>query len=334
MWKDRIFKYLPPLPSRRQCVAASVGVVLIGMTGWLLNRWFTTTYDLTGHRAAPHGVVFVDHHDLVVTACADLHLYLFSASDGTPLRRIGGHTKRLTSISTFPEADVVATGSADGQLKIWSLPRGIEERSWMAHKDGVISVRYSQDGSTLASVGMDKMIRIWEPASGQLVMEIATAKPNECLALNTTGSLVAAGGLGDDLIVWTVKTGSELKRLSGDGIATTVCFSPDGTSVAVGRESGNLEMWGIGSWQRQQQWQDHTAVVTDVTYSPDGRTLFTASGDRKIGVYDLRHNLLRGMIKGHPKKVLSIAASPKGAIASAGYGPWARLWADPMAAIE
>ncbi len=111
MEKAKILNYLPPLPSRRQVVTVSIGVVFLGLTGWLLKRWFTTEYDLAGHRAAPHGVVFVDQHDLVATACADLHLYLFSATDGKPIRRIGGHTKRLTSISTYKDADVVATGA-------------------------------------------------------------------------------------------------------------------------------------------------------------------------------------------------------------------------------
>ncbi|MFW6114463.1 MAG: WD40 repeat domain-containing protein [bacterium] len=300
----------------------------------MLKRWLATEFELAGHRAAPHGVVFVDKHELVATACADLHLYLFSATDGTPIRRIGGHTKRLTSISTYEDADVVATGSADGQVKIWSLPRGIEERSYMAHKNGVLSVRYSHDGSVLASVGKDKTIRVWDAASGKMVTEIATSKPNECLAVNMSGSLVAAGGFGEDLVIWTVKTGSELKRLSGDGTATSACFSPDGTLLAVGRDSGVVELWSTGTWQRQQKWQDHGAEVTDVTFAADSRKMFTASGDRKIGVYDLESKLFLGVIKSHPKKVLSVATSPGGSIASAGYGPWARLWTDPMAAIQ
>ncbi len=235
--------------------------------------------------------------------------------------------------ATRPTAPV-ATGSADGQVKIWSLPRGIEERSFMAHKDGVLAVRYSHNGSVLASVGKDKKIRVWDAASGKMVTEIATSKPNECLAVNMSGSLVAAGGFGEDLVIWTGKTGSELKRLSGDGTATSVCFSPDGTLLAVGRDSGVVELWSTGTWQRQHKWPDHGAGITDIAYSADGRKLFTASGDRKIGVYDLDSQLFLGVIKGHPKKVLSVAASTSGSIASAGYGPWARLWTDPMAAIQ
>ncbi|TWT75280.1 WD40 repeat domain-containing protein [Allorhodopirellula solitaria] len=331
-WK--FLKYLPPLPSRRQVVAVTIGAVFLGLTGWMLNRWFTTEYDLAGHRAAPHGIVFVDQHDLVATACADLHLYLFSATDGSPIRRIGGHTKRLTSISTYQDADVVATGSADGQVKIWSLPRGIEERSIMAHQGGVLSVRYSHDGSVLASVGKDKTIRVWDAANGEMVTEISTGKPNECLAMNMSGSLVAAGGFGEDLVIWTVKTGRELKRLSGDAAATSACFCSDGTLLAVGRDSGVVELWNTGTWQRQQKWQDHGAGINDVTFSADSRKMFTASGDRKIGVYDLDNQLFLGVIKGHPKKVLSVATSPSGSIASAGYGPWARLWTDPLAELQ
>ncbi len=334
MTRMRFLEYLPSLPTRRQMVITAVSIGSIALLGWLLKLWFTTQYELAGHRAAPHGVVFVDKHDLIATACADLHLYLFSATDGTPLRRIGGHTKRLTSISTFKDADCVATGSADGRVKIWSLPRGIEERSIVAHKGVVLAVRYSQDGSRLASVGNDQMIRVWDPESGQMVVEIKCAEPNGCLAMNLNGSLVAAGGSEDDLIVWSVSSGSEVARLRGDMPATSSCFSPDGASLAVGREDGALEMWSTSSWERQEEWHEHKGIISDVAFSTDGRTLFTASGDRTIGVWNLEVGFRIGVITGHPKQVLSVAASSSGAIASGGYGPYARLWTDPLAAVE
>jgi WD40 repeat protein len=315
---------------------AVIGIGSIVLLGWWVLQLFKTEYELPGHRAAPHGVVFVDKHGLIATACADLHLYLFSASDGSLLRRIGGHTKRLTSISTFPEADVIATASADGSVKIWSLPRGIEQRSIVAHPEIVLAVRYSLDGSTLASVGNDDAIRVWNPENGQLELEIRSPESNGCLAMNPGGSLIVGSGVRNDLVVWNVDSGSERTRLRGDTPATSACFSSDGMTLAVGREDGRVELWQTGAWQRKSRWHEHRSVITDLAFSTNQRTLFSASGDRTVGVWDLEGGYRVGAIWGGRRQVLSVATSQTGAVAVAvtGYGPSARMWTDASAAIE
>ena len=73
----------------------------------------------------------------------------------------------------------------------------------------------------------------------------------------------------------------------------------------------------------------HTQAVVAVAYSPDGKTLASASYDGTLKLWDVAGGKERATLKGHTDAVLCVAFSPDGkALASAGYDTTVRLW-DP-----
>src|SRR5947199_224413 len=71
----------------------------------------------------------------------------------------------------------------------------------------------------------------------------------------------------------------------------------------------------------------HTAAVLSVAYSPDGKTLASASQDTTIRLWDVKTGKERDTLKGHTAGVFSVAYSPAGeALASGSQDHTIKLW--------
>jgi len=73
--------------------------------------------------------------------------------------------------------------------------------------------------------------------------------------------------------------------------------------------------------------QGHTNRVTSVAYSPDGKTLASASWDGTIKLWDVAAGKEKATFKGHRREVCSVAYSPDGKTLASGSGEHAiKLW--------
>jgi WD40 repeat protein len=72
---------------------------------------------------------------------------------------------------------------------------------------------------------------------------------------------------------------------------------------------------------------EHTADVYDVTFSPKGNLLASASADKTIRLWDARSEKVVRTLEGHSDIVRSVAFSPdQKALASASVDRTVRLW--------
>jgi WD40 repeat protein len=185
---------------------------------------------------------------LLASAGMDGTVRLWEVVTGKELHvlKLQGHAM---AVAFAPDGKLLATAGYDRVVRLWDVNKGEQLRFCEGHKDTIVALAFSPDGSLLASSGADKSIHVWDPAKGLSVRSwdaeqgtitaLAFAPNGEYLAaacgaperpewkLDNFRQLRAA-----EVRFWDPKTGKELHRLGGRGVALS--FSADGKVLATG----------------------------------------------------------------------------------------------------
>jgi len=119
----------------------------------------------------------------------------------------------------------------------------------------------------------------------------------------------------------------ELPYLSENDKIRSCAYSPDGISIAIGLDNGNISVYSTSNWESTLTLKGHRNLVTRVVYSPTDEEVASASGDGTIRLWDLETGSQLLILKDHASDVLGLAYSPHGdMIASCSADMTVRLW--------
>lgn len=141
--------------------------------------------------------------------------------------------------------------------------------------------------------------------------------------------------------LWDLSEGRLIHRLTGhEGRVQKAAFSPDSKYIISGGFDKAIRLWDISSGREIRQFVGHRGsfpygvMVTDVAFSPDGRTaLSVGSSDRTVKLWDLRTGNEIRTISVSPHSTQCAVFSPdgkyilSGVTYQSGFGPGgAILW--------
>ncbi|CAD8130344.1 unnamed protein product [Paramecium sonneborni] len=108
---------------------------------------------------------------------------------------------------------------------------------------------------------------------------------------------------------------------------SSVCFSPDGTTLASGGGDQSIRLWDVKTGQQKAKLDGHSDYVRSVCFSPDGTTLASVSGDESIRLWDVKKGQQKAKQDGHENWIYSVGFSPDGTtLASGSNDNSIRLW--------
>lgn len=291
---------LGPLPYRVMCLAVSPdGTQLAAGTGGLeaseIHLWNVSTRKkesavLKGPSYI-YSLSFSPDGRTLASGGNESIVRIWNLPEGNVAREISGFDRRVRSVAFSPNGKSLAIGDRS-TLRIWDVRQSKMTRTIHAHDkivadDGMVkALEFSPDGTRLATGGFDDTVRIWDTASWhqQRVFRIDDAVTS--LAFGPKGKLLACGSLGREAVkIWNPASDDPPRKLARrSGFPQSVCFSRDGTRLAIG-EGDQVYMSDVKSGMRLATFTGHRFGVTGVAFSRDGKQLISGSHDKTIRIW-------------------------------------------------
>lgn len=222
--------------------------------------------EFIGHTGTVWSVNFSPDGKTIASCGEDATIKLWNVESGQIVRTFQGHTSNVWDVKFSPDGNNLASGSFDKTVRIWNLRDGKLLHMLTKHTEAIVALAFSPDGQKLVSTSDDKTIKLWNTNNWNLVHSLEVPEHNQAADFSSDNKLLLTGGRDKTAL------GEFLQNIFGD---------------AEYNKGVSMRLWDAQTGQLLQTFSKHNNDVNDVSFSPDGKWIASASSDKTIKLWQL-----------------------------------------------
>lgn len=251
--------------------------------GWTLAQ------ELRGHTNRIWSVRTSRSRPQAVTASEDGFARVWDLATGQAAAVLGDHLSAVWAADFTRDGKAVITGTHDGKLRVWDVETGRVRAQVTGHQKRIRAVECHPQEDLVVSGAEDFVIRAWTSDLEPLASLNGHEDRINALSFSQDGSILTSGGRDGQVIVWDFESREPLTAITAPVFVWAVATSPTGDTVAFGLENGEVRTFDRHTQAESGPICQHDHRVKSLTFSDDGRLLFSCSEEGAIRVLDLAH---------------------------------------------
>ncbi|QDT12208.1 c-type cytochrome domain-containing protein [Planctomycetes bacterium K23_9] len=206
-----------------------------------------------------------------------------------------GHRDVLYAAVFSPDESIIATAGYDRVIKLWDSDTGEMMRELKGHNGAIFDLVFSPDGKVLVSGCADETVKVWSVASGQRLDTLGQPE-GEVFAVDITndGKFVIAGSADNRLRVWRLRSIDKPRtnpivatRFVDESPLVAMDLSPDGTSLLVVSQGGNVKVIRTSDWSQAAVLAPLPDTASDITIDAKSNVALIAMMNGQIARREL-----------------------------------------------
>ena len=221
----------------------------------------------------------------------------------------GRHDQRVMCLAFSPDDRWLASGGFDRRVKLWNAKTLRPAAPPLEYNSPLVTLRFSADSAVLATIARHECL-VWD-------VERRTAVQRQPIAPSTWFYGAISPGMDSVALPMTAEVGVKLwnfpptvERSVLAELSMAVAFSPNGSFLAVGVESGDLRIWDLTNLTALTTISTRGGVVRALAWSPDGHTLASGGRDSLLRLWEIPSGKLLATYRGHTGAIEALSFSP------------------------